>query len=88
MRKTRAIVAATAQAYMDEIAARFPEVESEVVPGSIDGFDVWIRVKIPLDKWDVFDAVLDATVKLNERYHRERNVDITATVVDKEAAIV
>jgi DNA-binding transcriptional MocR family regulator len=88
MRKTRAIIAAAAQAYMEEIAASFPGVESEVVSKPVAGADVWIRVKIPIDKWETFTAVLDTTVELNDRYYRERNVNIVATVVDKEAAFV
>jgi hypothetical protein len=88
MRKQKAIVAAAAQAYMEEIIARFPGVEPEVVCEPVAGADVWIRVKIPKEKWDAWAAVLEATVDLNDRYCQERGVDIVSTVVDKEAVFL
>jgi hypothetical protein len=88
MPKQKHIIAAAAQAYMQEIATEFPEVEPEIVSKPVAGADVWIRVKIPREKWGAFTAVLQATVELNERYYQERGVNIVATVVDKEAAFV
>lgn len=88
MRKQKDIIAAAAQAYVQEMAARFPGVEPEVVSKPVAGADVWVRVKIPNEKWRAFRAVLEATVELNDRYHQEHGVNIVATVVDKEAVFV
>jgi len=87
MRKQKAVIAA-AQAYMEEIIARFPGVEPEVVSEPVAGADVWIRVKIPKEKWDAWTSVLEATVDLNDRYYQERGVNIVSTVVDKEAVFL
>jgi hypothetical protein len=87
MAKSKRHLLKTATAYIDELKARFPDLdlEAEAELGGFEGFDVWIRIELPSDFEDRIEDVIYATTELNFKFWDETGVSTTATVEEKEA---
>ena len=87
MPESKANLSLVEKAYIDRITTRFPEVETEWVPESEGIADIWIRIKLPKERWELFDDVLETTVDLNQEFWEQTGVDVIATVVEKDAEV-
>ena len=86
MSRTKKRTIEVAEEYVAEVKKRFPAAEPEIRLDSTGGYDLWIRVVVPLNARGSFKDILDATNALNEAYWQKDGVSIVSTVVDKEAA--
>lgn len=73
----RARIREAAIKYKEEIESSYPEVTVEVMPQTMAGADVWVRVRAPLG---LVEKVLDLTVQLNDRWESLYGVAVLATV--------
>ncbi len=71
-------VKAAVEYYIGEITRRFPLARVEVIPETMDGSDVWLRVSAPGPQTL---KVVDATAELNEECYDKFSVSILATVI-------
>ena len=80
-RPSRKAVAEVAAAYVQELSAKFPGIQTEVVPEGIDGFDLWIRVELPEEMADRREEIRDETVDLDWQFFDSTGVFPVATVI-------
>jgi hypothetical protein len=70
---------------VDELKRRFSGLEAEIIYQSVGGYNVYIRLGLPPELQEAYEAVSNAAIELGWRYQDERGVSIVAVVLDMEA---
>jgi hypothetical protein len=83
--KAQKALVEAAESYVDELKRRFSGLEAEIIYQSVGGYNVYIRLGLPPELQEAYEAVSNAAIELGWRYQDERGVSIVAVVLDMEA---